>query len=103
MLSRLFVLLQYLLPKYLMTALVHRVARIRVRVVKNALIRGFMALYDVNTEEVRVITSYSIHYTKLYESRDRMMPPSPLVMFFVAWKEKHAMSPNEFHYRNNFV
>jgi len=53
MLSRLFVLLQYLLPKYLMTALVHRVARIRVRVVKNALIRGFMALYDVNTEEVR--------------------------------------------------
>lgn len=53
MLSRLFALLQYLLPKYLMTALVYRVARIRMRPIKDALIRGFLAFYDVDLDEVR--------------------------------------------------
>ena len=53
MLSRLFVLMQYLLPKYLLTALVYRLARVNVPTVKDALIRGFLKLYDVNLEEVR--------------------------------------------------
>ena len=53
MLSRLFVLMQYLLPKYWLTALVYRLARVRVPAVKNALIRGFLKLYDVNLDEVR--------------------------------------------------
>jgi phosphatidylserine decarboxylase len=54
MLSRLFVLLQYLLPKYLLTSLVYRIARIRQPALKNALIRGFLQLYDVNLDEVRL-------------------------------------------------
>jgi phosphatidylserine decarboxylase len=53
MLSRLFVLLQYLLPKFFLTALVYRLARISVPAVKNALIRGFLKLYDVRLDEVR--------------------------------------------------
>jgi phosphatidylserine decarboxylase len=53
MLSRLFVLMQYLLPKYLLTALIYRLARVTVPSVKNALIRGFLKLYDVNLDEVR--------------------------------------------------
>ena len=53
MLSRLFVLMQYLLPKYLLTALVFHLARIRLPAVKNALIRGFLGLYDVRLDEVR--------------------------------------------------
>jgi phosphatidylserine decarboxylase len=53
MLSRLFVLMQYLLPKYLLTALVYRLARVNVPTVKDALIRGFLKLYDVNLDEVR--------------------------------------------------
>jgi phosphatidylserine decarboxylase len=54
MFSRLFALAQYLVPKYLMTALVYRVARIRVRAIKDVLIRGFLRLYDVDLEEVRL-------------------------------------------------
>jgi phosphatidylserine decarboxylase len=53
MLSRLFVLMQYLLPKYLLTALVYRLARVNVPAVKNALIQGFLKLYHVNLDEVR--------------------------------------------------
>ena len=53
MLSRLFVLMQYLLPKYLLTALVYRLARISIPPVKNALIRGFLKLYDVELDKVR--------------------------------------------------
>ncbi len=53
MLSRLFVLLQYLLPKFLLTALVYRLARVSVPPAKNALIRGFLKLYDVQLDEVR--------------------------------------------------
>ena len=53
MLSRLFVFMQYLLPKFWLTALVYRVARVPVPAVKNALIRGFLKLYDVDLDEVR--------------------------------------------------
>jgi phosphatidylserine decarboxylase len=61
MLSRLFVLMQYLLPKYLLTALVYRLAtalvyrlaRISIPSVKNALIRGFLRLYDVELDKVQ--------------------------------------------------
>ena len=53
MFSRLFVALQYLLPKYWLTSLVYRLARIRKPAVKNALIRGFLKLYDVRLDEVQ--------------------------------------------------
>ena len=53
MVSRLFVLLQYLLPKYWLTSLVYHLARIRIPAVKNTLIRGFLALYDVRLDEVQ--------------------------------------------------
>ena len=53
MMSRLFVLLQYLLPKYLLTSVVYRLARIQAPAVKNALIRGFLKLYDIRLDEVR--------------------------------------------------
>ena len=49
--SRLFLLLQYLLPKHLLTALVSRISRIRIAAIKNRLIRAFARVYDVNTEE----------------------------------------------------
>ena len=52
MLARLFAYTQYLLPKYWLTAVIHRIARSRVRPVKNALIKGFLKLYDVNLDEV---------------------------------------------------
>ena len=53
-LARTFVLLQYILPRYGLTALVHRIARIRNERVKNFLIRRFVALYDVDTDEIRL-------------------------------------------------
>ena len=53
MLSRLFVALQYLLPKYWLTSVVYRLARVRTPAVKNALIRGFPKLYDVRLDEVQ--------------------------------------------------
>ena len=53
MMSRLFVLLQYLLPKYLLTSVVYRLTRIRTPAVKNALIRGFLKLYEIRLDEVR--------------------------------------------------
>ncbi len=52
MLARLFVYLQYLLPKHLLTSIVYRVARIRTRAVKNGLIKGFLGIYDVDVGEV---------------------------------------------------
>lgn len=47
-----FVVLQYLAPKYWLTALVYRLARIRQKSIKNFFIRKFVWLYDVNVEEV---------------------------------------------------
>ncbi len=52
MLARLFVVLQYVLPKHVLTALVWRIARIRHAATKDFLITRFVALYDVDVEEV---------------------------------------------------
>jgi phosphatidylserine decarboxylase len=52
--DRAFVLMQYLLPRYALTALVYRLARLRNRRVKNFLIRRFSALYEIDTDEIRL-------------------------------------------------
>lgn len=51
--SRLFAWLQYLLPKYALTALIYRLARVRQPAVKDWLITRFVELYDVDTDEVK--------------------------------------------------
>ncbi len=47
-----FLLLQRLLPQHLLMAVVGWIANIRARPVKNALIRGFVRLYEVDTSQV---------------------------------------------------
>ena len=54
MLARLFVILQYLLPKHLLTRLVWRVARIRHVATKDFLIARFAKAFDVDLEEVKL-------------------------------------------------
>lgn len=53
MIDRAFVLLQHLLPRHLLTALVWRLARIRTPAVKNRLINGFVRVFDVHLDDVR--------------------------------------------------
>ena len=48
----LFTLLQRVLPKYAMTAVVYRIARIRLVGFKNFLIRQYVRLYKVNVDEI---------------------------------------------------
>lgn len=48
----LFVWLQYLLPRAAMTAAVYRLARIRTRWIKDAMIRGFVRMFDVDLAEI---------------------------------------------------
>lgn len=50
--SKLFLLLQYVLPKHLLTALVYRLARIRVPAFKDLLIRSFLRIYAIDLDEV---------------------------------------------------
>jgi phosphatidylserine decarboxylase len=52
MAARLFVILQYLLPRYWLTALVYRVARLRRPALKDLLITRFVRLFDVDTDEL---------------------------------------------------
>jgi len=47
MFAKLFVVLQYILPQHLLTALVWRIARIRHTATKNFLITRFVGFYDV--------------------------------------------------------
>lgn len=54
MLARFFAYLQYLLPKYWLTSIVYRLARIRHPGFKNLLIRNFVKLYDVETDDIRL-------------------------------------------------
>ena len=51
MVARFFVALQYLLPRHALTAAVYRLARIRTPAIKNALIRGFIKIFDVDVSD----------------------------------------------------
>lgn len=50
--SRVFVLLQYLLPKHTLTAIVFRLARMRTVWVKNLFIERFVRFFDVDVDEI---------------------------------------------------
>ena len=52
--ARLFVFLQYVLPRFWLTAVIFRIARIRTPAIKNFLISRFISLYDVETDEVEL-------------------------------------------------
>ena len=52
MLARLFAYVQYLLPKYWLTAIVYRVTRIRHSGFKNFIITKFVKLYKVDTSDI---------------------------------------------------
>ncbi len=52
--AKLFLWLQYLLPRYGLTALVYRLTRIRQVTIKNSLIRGFVRLFRVDLSELDV-------------------------------------------------
>ena len=54
MLARLFVILQYLLPRFWLTAIVYQLARIRNVAVKNFLIEKFVRFYDVDINDVKL-------------------------------------------------
>jgi len=54
MLARIFVVLQYVLPQHLITALVYRVARISHTGTKNFLITKFISLYNVCIDDVKL-------------------------------------------------
>ncbi|MEJ2173152.1 MAG: archaetidylserine decarboxylase [Woeseiaceae bacterium] len=51
--TRLFVYLQYLLPRYWITAVIYQLARIRQPAIKDFLITGFMRLYAIDTADVK--------------------------------------------------
>lgn len=54
MFATLFVMLQYVLPKHLITALIWRIARIQHKPTKNFLITQFVNLYKVNVDDVKL-------------------------------------------------
>ena len=49
-----FVLLQYLLPKSLLTRAIYRLSRVRTRAVKDFLIERFVKLYDIDLDDVEL-------------------------------------------------
>ncbi len=64
-----FLILQFVLPKHLLTALVFHVTRIRTRSIKDFLIRHFVSIYKVDVEEAALpvpdgYTSFNDFFTR---------------------------------------
>lgn len=80
-----FVVLQYLLPKYWLTALIYRLARVRQQSVKNFLIRKFVWLYNVDIEEAEKdvpdgYVSFNEFFTRRLAAGSRALNTSPSVL-----------------------
>jgi phosphatidylserine decarboxylase len=83
--GHLFVLLQRMLPKHLMTAVVNRLARIRIAPVKNWLINRFVAAYKVDVDEVLLpipngFVSFNDFFTRELSPGARIIASDPDTM-----------------------
>lgn len=83
--ARLFVALQYLLPQRWLTQLVHRLARSRVRWLKNALIGSFIAhfhpdLSDAEQPDASRFASFNEFFTRALRAGARPAAPDPAVL-----------------------
>jgi len=82
MLARLFVYLQYLLPRFWLTGLIYRVARIRNVSVKDFLITKFISLYDVDIDDVKLnvpgdFETFNAFFIRELESNARPVDSDP--------------------------
>lgn len=80
--ARSFLLLQRLLPKHLMTAIVRRLAHIRIPAIKNFLIRAFIKTYDVDVDEIPQpvpggFTDFNAFFTRELAAGAREIDSSP--------------------------
>ncbi len=83
--DRLFVMLQHLLPRYAMTALIYRVARIRTPAIKDFLIRHFVRLFNVDLEGVREpvpagFRTFNDFFVRDLDAGARPIPQDPAVI-----------------------
>ena len=77
-----FVQLQRILPRYLLTGIVNHLTRIRLRPLKNFLIRRFIAAYDVDIDELdRAVPddyqTFNDFFTRELAAGRRPVDPSP--------------------------
>jgi phosphatidylserine decarboxylase len=83
--GRAFVALQYILPQHFLSQLVHRLARSRVPVVKNALIDNFLVRYrpdmsDAEQSDARQFESFNAFFTRALRSGARPLDPDPAAL-----------------------
>lgn len=82
LLGEAFLLLQRLLPQHVLMAVVGWIADIRTRAVKDALIRGFVRLYEVDTSQLarpvpEGFSSFNDFFTRELADGARPVDPSP--------------------------
>lgn len=83
--ARLFVALQYALPQHTLSQLVHRLARSRVRALKNALIDNFVVRYrpdmsDAEQPEPRAYDSFNAFFTRALRPGARPADADPATL-----------------------
>ena len=83
--ARLFVALQYALPQHTLSQLVHRLARSRVRALKNALIDNFVVRYrpdmsDAEQPEPRAYESFNAFFTRALRPGARPADADPAAL-----------------------
>src|SRR5665213_674615 len=80
--ARCFILLQRLLPQHALSRLIHKLARVRSRGVKNALIRGFVRVFkpvmtDAREPDPLAYESFNAFFTRELAAGIRPMPQDP--------------------------
>jgi phosphatidylserine decarboxylase len=83
--ARAFVALQYVLPQHWLTEGVHALARSRMRLLKNALIEGFLARFhpdmsDAEQPDARAYESFNAFFTRALRAGARPIDPDPRML-----------------------
>ena len=107
-----FIILQFLVPKLLITNIIYYVARIKNTVIKNYLIQNFIKIYNVNVDEIKIknlneYNSFNAFFTRELEHSSRPIEEEEKVLIssvdgklsaFGNIKKNQLFQAKSFHY-----
>ena len=107
-----FIILQFLVPKLLITNIVYYITRIKNTVFKNYLIQNFIKIYNVNTDEIKIknldeYSSFNAFFTRELQASARpiekekniiISPVDGKISAFGNIKENQLFQAKSFHY-----
>ena len=90
-----FIILQFIVPKLLLTNIIYRITRLEKIVLKNYLIKNFIKIYDVNIQEIKTtdltqFKSFNAFFTRELHVNARTISKEDFLFAFILFTKVYS-------------